>query len=162
MNQTPLSRLGGLFPGLLATCLAAQSGNNSNPNFLSWIPLPVGTSDASAVVDHLGRLYMLGGNNSPVYPYATSDCWRFDSVSNAFVAIAAMSVARSNFAVAVDYRGRIYAFGGFGNDPSNQIMGTCERYDPSAGATAVWSPLPNMPRPLGYNRAVATPEACRS
>lgn len=149
-------------PALLSTisllCGVASAQNCCPAAWTAMPSLPEGRSDAGAEVDANGCLLFAGGNANPAPPYATADCFAFDEASQQWSVIAPMIEPRSNFGIARDWRGRVYVCGGFTNDPVTPPMtAACERYD-AAASNPQWTSLPAMPEPLGYTRAVASPD----
>jgi hypothetical protein len=123
----------------------------------SWSPaplLPFVRSDAGAAIDASGRIIVIGGNVNPAPPYATDSCLSFVEGQSQWQVAPNLIQARSNCGVVSDYLGRSYAIGGFTNDPA-YFTATCERLD---GPGSSWLNVAELPQPLGYVRAVATPD----
>ena len=71
------------------------------------------------------KLYIVGGSAPGSVPLATLH--RYDSMANAWEAVASMSTARQSLAAAV-VDGKLYAMGGY--DGPNWLS-SVERYDPA-------------------------------
>ncbi len=138
---------------LSTTATGASSQQNAPLNWTPGVSLVTGRSDSQAALGTDGRIYVIGGNVSPTSPYSTATCERFDEALGTWAQLPSMGMPHASHAVAVDYLGRIYAIGGFGD----QMTAVCERFDPAPGAFT-WSMIAPLPQPLGYPRAVATPD----
>ena len=79
---------------------------------------------AAAVVD--GKLYVMGGSDGQ---NRLSSVERYDPETNAWEAVAPMSMARCPSAAAV-VDGKLYVMGGF-NGRQNLPFSSVERYDPA-------------------------------
>jgi hypothetical protein len=129
--------------GLTTGAVILSSCEQSDAGVTSWTPiqsLPIAVH-LLAMVTLLGKAYVFGGHNGE----AQTSVSMYDSVSNVWVAKAAMSPGRyGHSALALD-DDRALVCGGYA--PSPTIVNTCAIYTAS---TNIWTTAPAMAQARNY------------
>ena len=112
-----------------------------NPVTDSWIQkasLPSGRKYSGSSVAN-GKLYIIGGsaNGSTSSAWYTSTVFEYNPVTNTWNTKKPMPTPRKRLSAAT-FNGKIYAFGGFGN---NGISNKVEVYDPATDSWATKTPM---------------------
>ena len=109
----------------------------------SVVDLPFSRTDAMAVTDSTGKIYVAGGRDASDNVLGSVEV--YDPTSNSWSHFSDMLDARTYFAAAIDSSDRIYAIGGWN---SSGFLSSAERYDPVLGTWSYVDGL-NSPRDVG-------------
>ncbi|XP_077988448.1 kelch-like protein 26 [Glandiceps talaboti] len=85
-----------------------------------------------------GQLYVVGGQDSK--GRILSSVERYDPVTNSWRYVASLSSARYSVSLA-SHRGKLFAVGGYCDDPKTPVVGTVECYDPLSDRWTEKNPL---------------------